>query len=157
MTTRRRAREVAFQLLYELELNPRVPEQRRTEYIREHIRDPEGRLYAQTLLDGVRSKRSQLDEMIRRLLAHWSLERIGVVERVLLRIGLFEMLFQPDVPPAVAIAEAIRLAKRYGDQESHRFVNGVLDAARRRFLEPARVAETPEHSSGGGAVAEETL
>ncbi len=153
MTTRRWAREVAFRLLYELELNPDVPQHRREQYLREHIRDPQGRQYAQTLIDGVRTKRPQLDQIIQELVERWSLERIGVVERVLLRIGLFEMLFQPDVPPAVAISEAVRLARRYGERDSHRFVNGVLDAARRRYTQ----APAPDAAAGGEAVAEETV
>ena len=158
MTTRRRARELAFQLLYELELNPDVPDARREAYVREHLRDPQGQRFALQLINGVRTKRQQLNEIIEQLSTNWSLERMGAVERVAIRLGLYEMLYQPDIPPPVAITEAVRIAKRYGDRDSYRFVNGLLDAARRKLLTPSAARpEPPGPSAGGGALAEETL
>jgi N utilization substance protein B len=84
--------------------------------------------------------------VIRTWSSHWSLARIGVVERNLLRLAIFELLFQPDIPPNVTINEAVEMAKRYGAEEAWVFVNGVLDRVKHEML-PEQVAEVvPEVS-----------
>lgn len=78
------------------------------------------------IVRGVGSRGAELDELITRFSIDWSLERMPVVDRTLLRIGTYELLFRPDVPTGVVIAEAVDLARRYSTEESSRFVNGML-------------------------------
>lgn len=87
--------------------------------------------FARSLADGAWAKRSELDEHLQRTSTHWSLTRMTPVDRNVLRLGLFELLHTTNTPPAVAIDEAINLARHFGDSDSPAFVNGVLDALRR--------------------------
>lgn len=87
----------------------------------------EARDYADRLSAAVLRDREALDGLIIRALDHWAPDRVGRVEWIILRLGLCEMRAFPDVPPQVAISEAVNLAKRFGAAESPRFVNGVLD------------------------------
>jgi N utilization substance protein B len=88
---------------------------------------PEG--LAWELVRGVWSKQAELDELIRSFSQNWRLERMGKVELSLLRMAAYELLFSTDVPPKVIINEAIELSRQFGDENSHGFVNGILDAA----------------------------
>ena len=84
--------------------------------------------YLGRLLELVGSHASEIDATVQEHMPNWRLERLSAVDRAILRIATAELLYQEDVPGKVAIHEAIRLAERYGGKESHRFVNGVLDA-----------------------------
>lgn len=84
--------------------------------------------YLDQLLDWVDEGRDEIDALIRRHLENWRLERLTAIDRNILRIGVAELLRADDVPAAVAIHEALQLARKYGSAESARFVNGVLDA-----------------------------
>lgn len=92
---------------------------------------PSVKPYAERLIRGVCEHQEGLDRRIAEALDKWSPERVGHVERVVLRIALYEMLHVPDVPATVAINEAIEIAKRFGAEDAPRFVNGVLDRLRR--------------------------
>ncbi|MCK9239830.1 transcription antitermination factor NusB [Desulfocurvus sp.] len=87
--------------------------------------------FARALVAGVWSRRQDLDETINRFSQHWKLARIARVELTILRVALYEMLYLDDIPLKVAINEAVELAKRYGDDNSKNFVNGILDAVAR--------------------------
>ncbi len=89
--------------------------------------DPEGRLYAEDIVRGIESKRAEVDSAITAASSNWRIERMARVDRNLLRLGAWELLFRSDVPLAVVIDEAIELAKSYGTDESSSFVNGVLN------------------------------
>src|SRR5206468_923112 len=82
--------------------------------------------FARELIEGVEAHRAELDELIRRYADRWALERMPIVDRNLLRIGTYELLYREDVPPAVAINEAVELAKLLSTEDSGRFVNGLL-------------------------------
>lgn len=122
---RTHGRELALQALYQYDL--------RGEEARESVRgllaaaEPEVRAYAETLIDGVQRHGEALMQDLKGLLEHWAWERLAVVDRTVLKIGAFELKHVPDLPPKVALDEAIELAKRYSTQESGAFVNGVLD------------------------------
>ena len=88
---------------------------------------PEG--FAWELVLGVWSKRQELDKLVARFSQNWRLERMGRVELALLRLAVYELVFRDDVPPKVVINEAIELSRRFGDENSRSFVNGILDAA----------------------------
>ena len=83
--------------------------------------------YVWQVVSGVRSKREEIDGIIERYSKDWPVERMAVVDRNILRLAVYEMFHVPDVPPKVAINEAVELAKKYGDRDSYRFVNGILD------------------------------
>lgn len=88
--------------------------------------------YARGLIRDCWTRREELDATLRTIAEHWDPSRMSLVDRNVLRLGLCEMTHRPDVPPAVAINEAVELAKAFGSAESPGFVNGVLDAARKR-------------------------
>jgi len=83
--------------------------------------------YALFLLSGIEKEKRKLDEYIEKASEHWKLSRITYVDRGILRTAIYEMLFSQDVPPKVAIDEALELAKKFGTEESKDFVNGILD------------------------------
>lgn len=145
MGTRREARERSLTLCYELD----VRGHRASEMLDDLPAAPDP--YTERLVRGVHERRSELDAAIAAAAEHWSLERMAVVDRVLLRIGAYELAHCPEVPRAVAISEAVELAKRYSTEESGSFVNGVLSrlAAELRGPEP----EAVDRDRRGGDVA----
>lgn len=141
---RRRGREMALQMLYQREMGEATVqqvvahydpfEQLEVERAEEGagIRVAEQTLrqafeYAKKLVQGTESHREEVDELIRGQADNWRLERMSVVDRNILRLAVFELLFEPDVPKLVVLDEAIELAKRFGSDQSSRFVNGILD------------------------------
>lgn len=127
MSRRSRAREVVLQVLYEDDLNPsRKPSAADTFLANRLHRDDVLVAFARTLLSGVRRNRGELDAQLAERADNWSLERMAVTDRNILRLAAFEMLYT-ETPDRVAINEAVELAKRYGTQQSSQFVNGVLD------------------------------
>jgi N utilization substance protein B len=127
MGTRRRARELALQLLYQFELTDASPEEMQAGF-EEWRNASEGvREFADNLLRGTLTRLSQIDDELGRQTTHWRLERLAAVDRNILRLAMYELMFETDTPHAVVIDEAIEIAKRYGTKDSGRFVNGVLD------------------------------
>ena len=93
-------------------------------------KDPERRPISRELVAGVASHQEELDALIVRFSEHWRLERMTVVDRNLLRLAAYELLYQAKVPPKVVINEAVEMAKRYGSEDSGAFINGILDQIR---------------------------
>ncbi len=135
-TPRRRSRAVALQVLYAIDVGRREgvsppSEQEMFENAAIHFELPEGaQAFAKELVLGVCSHREALDALLAEHSAHWRLERMAAVDRNVLRLALFE-LTRTDTPTPVVIDEAIELARRFGADDSPRFVNGLLDAAAR--------------------------
>lgn len=127
MGSRRRARELALQLLYQYELTRAEPEAMQSEF-EEWRGSPDGvREFADALLRGTLEHLADIDGELEQQTAHWRLDRLAAVDRNILRLAMYELLFHPDTPHAVVIDEAIEIAKKFGAEESPRFVNGVLD------------------------------
>jgi N utilization substance protein B len=146
MGKRRQGREAALKLLYALDLNQADAQDVVNAAWVQEIVPPNVRDFVMMLVTGVGDHREEIDTVIRTWSSHWSLARIGVVERNLLRLAIFELLFRPDIPPNVTINEAVEMAKRYGAEEAWVFVNGVLDRVKHEVL-PEQVAEAmPEVS-----------
>ena len=152
MSTRRRAREIVLQLLYEADINePRGDDESR-QFIRSRLQGRKALTkFAAALLRGTLEHRDEIDVHLKRLATHWSLSRMAVTDRNVLRLGGYEILFG-DTPGRVAVNEAIVLAKRYGDKNSQRFVNGVLD----RLLKDSeqqtlKVSDSAAESDAGSA------
>jgi N utilization substance protein B len=127
MSRRSRAREVVLQILYEDDLNPHRNLAPSDAFLRSRLHQNAALIeFANSLLAGVRRNRSELDQLLVSRAENWSLERMAVTDRNVLRLGAYEMLYT-DTPNRVAINEAVELAKRYGARQSSQFVNGVLD------------------------------
>ena len=95
--------------------------------------------YARTLVEGSLAHQESIDRLVANQADNWRLERMPVVDRNVLRLAVYEMRYQPDVPAVVVIDEAIELAKKFGSEQSGRFVNGILDALRTTLnLDPSR-------------------
>jgi len=101
-----------------------------------HPVDPDVRCFVETLVRGTKQHQPSIDDLISRATEHWSLGRMAIVDRNILRQGVFELLWAPDVPPSVAINEALEVAKKFSTHESSRFINGVLDRIHKE-LRPA--------------------
>lgn len=127
MARRSRARQVALQVLYQEDLNPRYSPADGDALLARRLATPDLVAFARSLLEGVRRHRTELDQTIERTAAHWSLARMAPTDRNALRLGAYEILYS-DTPPRVAIDEAVELAKRFGTAQSGPFVNGILDA-----------------------------
>ena len=126
MTRRSRARQVAFQVLYQDDLNPTTDPVDRADFLEQRLRLPEMVEFAAELVAGVRRHRDELDRTIAQTAINWSLDRMSPTDRNVLRLGAYEIL-HCDTPDRVAIDEAIELAKRFGTAQSAAFVNGILD------------------------------
>ena len=126
MTRRSRAREVALQVLFQDDLNPRGNPAVGDDLLQRRLRKPELIEFARSLVAGVRLHREHLDTLIEQTAANWSLGRMAATDRNILRLGAFEMLYT-ETPDPVAVNEAVNLAKRYGTAQSAPFVNGILD------------------------------
>ena len=156
MATRRQGREWALQMLFQADLNPgqdldtTIPTFWRQQWtchveamkdknpdfsveangqsIEDLVASPKIRLFAETLVRGVRDNLSKIDERLGAYLENWPMHRMGSIERNVLRLAFYEMMFCPDVPRAVVLNEAIDLAKYFSNADAGRFVNGILDA-----------------------------
>jgi len=127
MSLRSRARQVALQLLYQDDLNSEVAPTAVAQFLRRSLnRKAAAMEFALSLLDGVREHRAELDRVLAAKADNWSVERMAVVDRNILRLGVYEMLYT-DTPGRVAINEAVELAKTFGAQQSATFINGILD------------------------------
>jgi N utilization substance protein B len=127
MSKRSRAREVSLQLLYQHDHNREVDAGEIQAFLHRRLRDPELEEFAGRLYGGVVAHQAVIDQRLAAVAEHWSVERMAVVDRNILRLGAFELLYEPETPPRVAIDEAVEMAKRYGTNDSAAFVNGILD------------------------------
>ena len=132
MSTRREARERALSLCYELDVRSLPFDAVLTEL----PSPPEE--YAGALVRGVDAHRDEVDAILRKYSEHWALERMPLVDRAILRIGCYELGWEPELPTGVVISEAVELAKQYSTKDSGRFVNGMLG----RIAEDLRAPES---------------
>ncbi len=127
MSRRSRAREVVLQILYADDLNPSRNLALSEEFLCVRLHHDQALIeFARSLLNGTRRNRGELDQLLTESADNWSLGRMAVTDRNILRLGAYEILYS-DTPARVAINEVVELAKRYGSKQSAQFVNGVLD------------------------------
>jgi transcription antitermination factor NusB len=122
------ARELALKLLYVTDLSrPEQAELQLKEVLEVEAQPADVAEMAQTLVQGVSQGRKELDDAIQEVAVNWQVSRMPVIDRAILRMGVYELLYMHDVPPKVTINEAVELAKKYSTEKSGSFVNGVLD------------------------------
>jgi transcription antitermination protein NusB len=126
MLRRSQSREVAFQVLYQDDLNPRNNPAEGDRFIERRLRADDMIAFARQLVAGVRQNRAEVDARLEEIAANWSLKRMAATDRNILRLAAYELLHS-DTPPRVVIDEAVELAKRFGSAQSPQFVNGILD------------------------------
>ena len=133
MGVRRDAREAAVQYLYQREVHGDESDSNLEDFYQMRGLSPSGRRFCDELLQGWMGHRVEIDEAIRAHSKNFEFHRLSAVDRNVLRIACHEILFCPDTPPAVAINEAIEIAKKYSTSDSGKFVNGVLDSIRKNL------------------------
>jgi transcription antitermination protein NusB len=141
MGLRRDAREAAVQFLYQVDTyKPAKVDEALAEFWKQNEEPQNVRDFANDLLRGALEKLPEVDAKIRTLADNWDFERLAAVDRNILRLAVYEMLFRPEIPPVVSINEAIEIAKKFSTAESGKFVNGLLDRVKKDLLRPARQA-----------------
>jgi N utilization substance protein B len=129
---RRKAREYALQILFQLDIRKEKPSAAILKrFWAEYRPDDEVKAFAEELIKGTYKQRLGIDKLIRECAKNWSLDRMAVVDRNVLRMAVYEILYRMDIPTSVTINEAIEIAKKYGTDESGAFVNGILDSVAR--------------------------
>ncbi len=133
MGVRRRGREYALQMLYAMDLTGYQPDQVFAGFYAIQDLNRDAFYYARRLVDGVHGHLEEIDGALVKYAEHWKIHRMAVVDRNLLRLGLYELLFVKEVPFPIVINEALEIVKEFSDQEGTQFLNGILDAARKEF------------------------
>jgi N utilization substance protein B len=166
MGMRREARERAVQFLFQYDLNRSEDLERALDHFWESqraaaITEEKGdatwgqpvelppvtaheasvRVFSEPLIRGVLDRQAELDERIKQYAKNWDLHRMAVVDRNILRLAIYEMLYRDDIPPVVSINEAVDIAKKFSTQDSGKFVNGILDRVKGDLMRPARIVK----------------
>jgi N utilization substance protein B len=131
MGKRRKARESTLQILFQLEFNDLDVEKAFQVYWKDKKASKEIKNYCRWLIKGVISHQESIDRNIQSVSEHWRLARMPVVDRNILRMAVFELLYEEDVAPAIVINEAIEIAKKFSGEQAAMFINGVLDTLRK--------------------------
>lgn len=133
MGVRRRGREYALQMLYAMDLTGYPPDQVFAGFYAIQDLNRDAFYYARRLVDGVHGHLEDIDAVLTKYAEHWKIHRMAAVDRNLLRLGLYELMFVREVPFPIVINEALEIVKEFSDQEGTQFLNGILDAARKEF------------------------
>jgi transcription antitermination factor NusB len=133
MRSRTLAREAALKGLYQLDLRSSVPDAELDELLERECQQREAQDYARLLVKGTRKNLAGIDREITQVAENWDLGRMAAIDRNVLRMAIYEMLHREDIPPAVAINEAVTIAKKYSTKDSGGFVNGILDQVKNRL------------------------
>ena len=138
MRKRTQARELALQLMYQLDLRGDEILDEVNESLAPGAGDPEMLDFARELIHGCREKRAEIDRQIEEVAKNWQLKRMAAIDRNILRLATYELLYREDIPPLVTINEAIDIAKKFSTKNSGPFVNGILDNIRLRAAPPGK-------------------
>jgi|SRR5579863_8176353 len=138
MASRRKSRELALQMLFQWDLGGHAPEHILSTFLTVQTGGEEVKEFARRLFEGTVREVPALDPQLRAGSEHWRLERMSAVDRNVLRLALYELLHCPETPPAAVMNEALELARRFSGEDSVEFVNGVLDAVRKKSADGMR-------------------
>lgn len=140
---RKEARQWALQMLFQLDINPEETDVLFNDFFADKKYANRDRAFAEKTVLGVLNNVDAIDKKVEEFTPKWDMERLGGVDRNVLRIAAYEMLYCDDIPPVVSINEAVQNAKDYSGMESGKFVNGVLDELRKTLGRPARSTYKP--------------
>jgi len=148
MDTRRKGREAAIQLLYQRDIHGNTDDEKSIEIFWQiRAAGDAVKTFCNRMARGVMEHQQEIDALLQRFVENYEMHRVAMVDRNILRLAIYEMLYRPDIPPVVSINEAIELAKSLGSPESGRFVNGILDRIRGEVKRPLRTPQkTPRPS-----------
>ncbi len=127
MGKRRSSRELAMRFLYQAELNPRNLKEQMKDFWERNPCQEDIEVFTEDLVHKIFSKKEEIDALLEKYSENWPLSRMAVIDRNLLRLATCEILYYKNVPPKVAIDEAVEISKKYGSVESPNFINGILD------------------------------
>ena len=133
---RSQAREAAFKILYQLDITKDAPEAGLKLFFRHHRISLGSKEFVARLVQGTIGRLPEINELLSKYATNWTLHRMAMVDRSILQLGTFELLFGNETPPKVVINEAVELAKRFGTPDSGKFVNGVLDSIHKAAAQP---------------------
>ena len=137
MRKRTQARDWALKILYQSDITKRTIEQSADYFWNsEESPDPEIQEFSKRLVLGVQNNLADIDSIISKYATNWQIKRMAVIDKNILRLGVYELKYASDIPPKVTINEAVELAKTYGDYESSKFVNGILDKIHKTEIVP---------------------
>ncbi len=148
MGVRREGREAAIQFLYQRDLGGGAGVSDLEEFYAFRGLSPAARRFCEGLVGGLLTHTREVDVALREHTQNYELDRLSAVDRNILRLAIHEMLFCDDIPPVVSINEAIDIAKKYGTEESGRFVNGVLDKIKATLKRPERTPASKKQAEG---------
>jgi N utilization substance protein B len=143
MSKRREGREAAVQYLYQLEIHGDRAADLSTDFWNMCSAKPSVREYADKLIAGVNAHIDEVDARIKKYAINFAIGRLAAVDRNILRLAIYEMLYCMETPPVVAINEALEIAKKFGGEDSAKFVNGILDKVKGELTRPLRQAAHP--------------
>mgnify|MGYP000897791973 FL=1 len=136
MGKRRTARELALKFLYQTEFNSNSPDSELNSFCDRANVSEEVQNFTQALIKNILFHKKEVDELLQKISANWAPDRMAVIDKNILRLGICELLFDPTTPPKVVINEAVEIAKKFGTEESPDFINGILD----KIFRDSRVA-----------------
>lgn len=152
MSTRREARELALQFLYQHDLNPGDIDNSLEAFWELHRTSENApghrNGFTDELVRGIIGHLEAVDTKIRSYAENWKFNRIAAVDRGILRLAIYELLFRDDIPPIVSINEALELAKKFSTADSTRFINGILDRVKEDLRRPLRTAVKTDEAAG---------
>jgi len=127
MGKRRTARELALKFLYQTEFNSNSPDSELNSFCDRANVSEEVQNFTQALIKNILFHKKEVDDLLEKISANWAPDRMAVIDKNILRLGICELLFDPTTPPKVVINEAVEIAKKFGTEESPEFINGILD------------------------------
>lgn len=133
MGKRRSSRELALKFLYQVELNPRDMAEQMKEFWERNPCQEDIAMFTEELVETIFHKKNEIDELLGKYSKNWPLPRMAAIDRNLLRLATCEILYYKNIPPKVAIDEAVEIAKKYGSADSPNFINGILDRVMREM------------------------
>jgi len=134
MGTRRQARELAMQALFYMDIRKDASEETLEYFCDCFCPSKKSRPFFRKLVNGVLGKKGQIDALVERFSQNWNISRMSCVDRNVMRIAIYEMLYCDDIPPKVSINEAVDIGKKFGTQESGAFINGIMDSIREALV-----------------------
>ena len=145
MGQRRKAREHTLRILFQMEFEDSNPQEALDQYWQSKKTPGEIKEYSTWLAKGIASNQKTIDSLIQSVSEHWRISRMALVDRNILRMAVFELLYEDNIAPAIVINEAIEIARRYSGDEAATFVNGILDAVRKSLEKEKKPSKGKRH------------